>query len=243
VKRKIQPGLALFYLMVCLMSGTLLWAHEELELVVGRSAAGELKVERHFTQPVELHESIFPGITGFATGELAFHSTILDEPAEDFFQLSTAANFRFVLLAKDPGMEVWNDTGSGYMATNATFFIGPAPFDAHPIWNLVNGIPGNSYSLTLKLRDLNGVYPDSEPFVLSFTPVEIRPLISITSVDALHVRLSWPTNAVGWELQSTFSTTATNWATVTNPPAVVTTNFALTINTSAQQQFFRLHKL
>ena len=243
VKRKVQPGLALFFLVVAWSSGKLLRADEELELVVGRSAAGELKVERHFTQPVVLPGSIFPGISGFATAELAFHSTILDEPDEDFFQLSTAANFRFVLLAKDPGVEVWNDTGSGFMATNATFFIGSAPFDAHPIWNVVNGTPRNSYSLTLKLRDLNGVYPDSEPFVLSFTPLEIRPLISIASVDALHVRLSWPTNAVGWELQSAVSAAAANWSTVTDPPAVVTTNFAVTITNSAQQQFFRLHKL
>jgi hypothetical protein len=243
VKRKIQPGLALFYLAMVMASGMRLWAHEELELVVGRSAAGELKVERRFTQPVVLPGSIFPGIPGFATAELAFHSTILDEPDEDFFQLSTAANFRFVLLAKDPGVEVWNDTGSGFMATNATFFIGSAPFDAHPIWNIVNGTPGNSYSLTLKLRDLNGVYPDSEPFVLSFTPIEVRPLIGIASVDALHIRLSWPTNAVGWELQSAVSTAAANWTTVTNSPAVVTTNFAVTMGTTAQQQFFRLHEL
>jgi len=244
VKRKAQPGLALFYLVVVAVTGGMrLGAHEELELVVGRSAAGELKVERHFTQPVELHESIFPGISGFATGELAFHSTLLDEPDEDFFQLSPAADFRFVLLAKDPGVEVWNDTGSGFMATNTTFFIGSAPFDAHPIWNIVSGTPGNSYSLTLKLRDLNGVYQDSEPFVLSFTPIEVRPLIGIASVDSLRVRLSWPTNAIGWELQSTFSATAANWTTVTNPPSVVTTNFALTITNSAPQQFFRLHKL
>jgi hypothetical protein len=218
-------------------------AHEEQVLSVGRNAAGEVIVDSDFPQPVELPLSIFPGISGYAFGELAFHSTILDEPDEDFFQLSTAADFRFVLLAKDPGIEVWNDTGSGYMATNATFFIGSAPFDSHPIWNIVNGVPGNSYSLTLKLRDVNGVYPDSEPFVLSFMPVEIRPLIGIALVDASHVRLSWPTNAVGWELQSAFSATAANWTTVTNSPAVVVNNFALTITNSLQQQFFRLHKL
>jgi len=245
VKRKAHLGLALFYFVVAITSRGVLWAHEELELVVGRSLAGELQAARHFTQPVELPASIFPGISGFATGELAFHSTLLDEPDEDFFQLSTAADFRFVLVAKDPGMEVWNDTGSGFMATNATFFIGSAPFDAHPIWNIVNGTPGNSYSLTLKLRDLNGVYPDSEPFVLSFTPLIIPPRIDIGLIDSQQAALSWPTNVGGWELQSAVSAsvTATNWNAVTNLPITVATNFVVTISTAEQQQFFRLRKL
>src|SRR5471030_2293146 len=85
----------------------------EEEVLAGRSAAGQLKVDVDFTQPLVLAASVFPGISGYATGELGFHSTILDDAANDFFQLSTAADFRFILLAKDPGMEVWNDTGSG----------------------------------------------------------------------------------------------------------------------------------
>lgn len=217
-------------------------AQEEEEILVGRSAAGELKVDMEFAQPVELPASIFPGISGYAIGELSFHSTILDDPANDFFQLSTAADFRFVLLAKDPGMEVWNDTGSGYMGINDVFFIGPAPFDTHPIWNLVNGTPGNAYSLTLKLRDLNGVYPESAPFVLSFTPIQVLYRINIELVDPLHATLSWATNAVGWELQSAASVVAANWDTVTNVPGIAGTNFTLSISTTDTQRFFRLHK-
>jgi hypothetical protein len=217
-------------------------AHDEEVIVVGRSAAAELKVDSDFAQPVELPVSIFPGISGYATGELAFHSTVLDDPTNDFFQLSTATDFRFVLLAKDAGMEVWNDTGTGFMGTNDTYFMGPAPFDNHPVWNLVTGTPGHGYSLTLKLRDLNGVYPDSAPFVLSFTPVQIRYPISIAPIDSHRATLLWSTNAVSWELQSAGSVTATNWVTVTNMPGTVGTNFALNIVSAAAQQFFRLRK-
>jgi hypothetical protein len=159
-----------------------------------------------------------------------------------FFKLSAAADFRFVLLAKDPGMEVWNDTGSGYMATNETCFIGSSPFDNHPIWNLVNGTHGNTYSLTLKLRDLNGVYPDSEPFVLSFTPIAVRHRISILPVDSVRATILWTTNAVGWELQSATSLAAENWNTVTNVPDINGTNFSLSITTGESQRFFRLNK-
>ena len=215
-------------------------AHEEQVIVVGRNVAGELVVDSDFDQPVELPVSIFPGIPGYATGELALHSTILDDPTNDFFQLSIAADFQFILLAKDPGMEVWN--GTGYLGTNEAYMIGTSPFDVHPVWNLVNGTPGTKYSLTLLLRDLNGVYPDSDPFVLSFTPVEVRPRINIGQVDPLHATLSWTTNAVGWRLQSAGSVAATNWDPVTDVPGFDGTNFSLSITTADAQRFFRLNK-
>lgn len=208
--------------------------------MVGRSAAGELKIDSDFDQPVELPVSIFPGIPGYATGELALHSTIFDDPTNDFYQLSTATDFRLILLAKDPGMEVWN--GTGYMGTNDALLVGPSPFDVHPIWNLVNGTPGTKYSLTLMLRDSNGVYPDSEPFGLSFTPVEVRHRINIMRTDSLHVTLSWATNAVGWKLQSAASVISAGWDVITDAPSLNGTNFTLSINTTNSRQFFRLAK-
>src|SRR5689334_9678599 len=101
----------------------LLPAGAEEEILVGRSPAGQIKVDVGFTPPLELPVSACPGISGYVTGELGIHSTLLDDPGNGFFQLSTAADFRFLLLAKDPGMEVWNDTGSGYMGVGETFFI------------------------------------------------------------------------------------------------------------------------
>jgi hypothetical protein len=214
----------------------------EEEILAGRSAAGQLNVNIDFIQPLVLEASIYPGISGYATGGMGFHSTILDDAANDFFQLSTTADFRFILLAKDAGMEVWNDTGSGYMGTNDTFFIGPTPFDTHPIWNIVNGTPGNAYSLILKLHDVNGIYPDSLPFTLSFTPVQILHRINLEQVDPLHAVLSCTTNEAGWDLESAASVTATNWVILTNVPVIAGTNFSLNITTVETQQFFRLHK-
>src|SRR5258706_16219723 len=129
---------------------------EEEEVLVGRSAAGKLRVEVGFSL-LGLEASIFPGISGYATGEVGLHSTVLDEPTNDFFQLSPAADFRFVLLAKDAGMEVWNDHGSAFMGIGDIFYIGPAPFDTHRLCNIVSATPGKSTSLSLKVRDLNGI--------------------------------------------------------------------------------------
>jgi len=219
-------------------------ARAEEEILAGRNAARQLRIEVGYAQPLALPVSIFPGISGYATGELGFHSTILDDPTNDFFQLSPSADFRFILLAKDAGMEVWNDTGSAYMGIGEAYYIGPAPFDNHPIWNLVTGTPGNSYSLTLKLHVVNGVYTDSAQFVLSFTaeapPGPFR--LDITQTDPQHAVLTWPTNAQDWALESADVVTATSWTPATNAPNVTGTNFTLSISTAGGQQFFRLHK-
>jgi hypothetical protein len=214
----------------------------EDELDVGRTASGQLKIQPGFTPPLVLPVSIFPGISGYATGAVGFHSVFFDDAANDFFQLSTDADFRLILVAKDPGIEIWNDHGSGYMAVGDSFYVGPAPFDTHPIWNIVSGTPSHSYAITLKFHDLTGIYPDSTPFAVSFTPVQIYYPVTITGSDTLHATLSWPTNAAGWELQNTAGLTATNWQTITNLPVVSGTNFSLDVVMTNAQQFFRLHQ-
>ncbi len=163
----------------------------EDEMLVGRTAAGQLKIVTEFPQPVPLDLSIFPGISGYAFAEPAFHSTILDDPANDLLQLSPAADFRFVLLARDPGVQVWNDSGSGFLPVGGTFFIGAAPFDNHPLWNIPGGPLGGTYALTLKLHDVNGVYADSDPLTISFAAVpepHTASLLALTSLSLLRTR-------------------------------------------------------
>jgi hypothetical protein len=228
-----------------LVASIALTSMAEDEILVGRNSAGQLQVHVEFDQPLELPVSVFSGISGYATGEVGLHSTLFDDPANDFFQLSTEADFRFILLAKDTGMEVWNDHGSAFMTNGEMFYIGPSPFDTHPVWNLVDGVPGTAYSLTLKIRDLNGIYPDSDPFTLSFTaaaapgPFELQ----ISQTGASEASVTWPTNAFGWDLESTAALETTNWASVTNARGLAGTNFSITIPTTNGSQFFRLRRL
>jgi hypothetical protein len=229
-------------LVVALGAAVVLRVSAEDEMLVGRTAAGQLKIEIGFAQPLPLSASVYPGITGYATGDVGLHSTIFDDPTNDFFQLSTSADFRFILLAKDPGMEVWNDTGSGYMEVGESFYIGPSPFDTHPIWNLVGGSPGTAYSLTLKLHDLNGVYADSEPVVLRFTQAVTRVALALRQTVSNVVTLSWSTNAAGWSLESAEAVTPVAWGPVTNGVSIVGTNFSLNLNMAGAQQYFRLRK-
>ena len=130
-------------------------------------------------------------------------------------------------------MEVWNDHGSAFMQPGESFFIGPPIFDTHPVWNLVKGAPGNSYSLTLRIEDVNGIYTDSEPFVVSFTPEP--PVVRITPAGPGLITISWNPTAPGLVLQVAQSLESSAW---TNAPSQGTT--PITIPISAEAQFFRL---
>jgi hypothetical protein len=218
------------------------WASAEDDMLVGRTAAGQLKIETDFAQPLPLPASVYPGISGYATGELGLHSTILDEPTNDFFQLSSSADLRFILLSKDPGMEVWNYTGSGYLGIGESFYIGPPAFDTHPIWNLLGGIPGIAYSLTLRLHDLNGIYQDSAPLILRFTLAITPVALTLSQTASNEITLAWSTNATGWTPESTPAVTPAAWSPVTNAVDIVGTNFSLNLNTAGAQQYFRLRK-
>jgi hypothetical protein len=229
-------------LIAALGASVALRASAEEEMHVGRTAAGQLKVEVGLAQPLPLPASVYPGITGYATGDVGLHSIVFDDPDSDFYQLSTATDFRLILLAKDPGMEVWNDTGSGYMGIGEFFYVGPPPFDTHPLWNLVSGSPGIAYSLTLAVHDLNGVYPDSAPVVLRFTQAITPVALAIRQTASSEVTLSWPTKAAGWALESTAAVTAAGWNPVTNTVGIVGTNFSLNLNMAEAQQYFRLRK-
>lgn len=214
---------------------------DEDELHIGRSSTGQLKVEVGFSQPHELEPSVFPGITGHATGLLGIHSIDFDEPTNDLFLLSTNADLKFVLLAKDAGMEIWNDTGSAYMNVGESFNIGQPAFDTHPIWNIPAGVAGIEYSVTIKVHDLTGTHSDSDSIVLSFTPAQIpRPQLSITASASHVATLTWPTNFSGWLLESSASPVSTPWFTVTNQPSITGTNYSLSLNSTNAQNFFRL---
>ena len=122
------------------------------------------------------------------------------------------------------------------------------------VGNLYSAFLNGSTNATTSLTETNvtysaghvGLYDFSEQtfdnFVLQIPPGFGPYRLNIARTDASHVTLSWLTNAVGWNLESTTVLTATNWTTVTNQPVVSGTNFNLTAGIPGTQQFFRLHK-
>jgi hypothetical protein len=74
------------------------------------------------------------------------------------------------------------------------------------------------------------------------TLTEGVPSLRFRKIGPLNAELSWPTNAVGWNVESAMSLPATTWQVVANNPGIVGTNFIVTVGTTNAQQFFRLHK-
>jgi hypothetical protein len=74
------------------------------------------------------------------------------------------------------------------------------------------------------------------------TLTEVAPLIRFRRIDALNAELSWPTNAVGWNVESAMSLPTATWQALANNPAIVGTNFIVMVGMTNAHQFFRLHK-
>ena len=58
-----------------------------------------------------------------------------------------------------------------------------------------------------------------------------------------NIELSWPTNALGFKLQSATNFPAAVWSDVTNTPALVSgSDYSVTLSPSEGRRFFRLVK-
>lgn len=134
------------------------------ELTIGRNAAGQLALGFDFGTPIHLAPSIFPGVQGYAFAHPGVHSLPFEEPEEDLFMLNPSCVIVMELVSADPGVQVWNDTGSAPMTPGQAYFIGTPVFDAHPLWNIHAGTAGGVYGIRLKVRDLMGFHAESDVF-------------------------------------------------------------------------------
>lgn len=139
------------------------------EIIIGQSRGGQLKAQIHFPLPVRLPVSPFMGFDGWASGMPGLASNPLTDPDADMFPLSPCAILSFVLVHEDRGIHVWNDTGSAYLRPGNALFLGTPYFDSHPVWNIIDAVPGMSYSLRMFDHDHSGELRDSEIFTLTFT--------------------------------------------------------------------------
>jgi hypothetical protein len=153
------------------------WAHE---LLVGRSSTDQILLHIQGDMPFDLGESPFPGFDGFAEAEPGWVATTEDLPDEGLFLLPGGSDLEFVLIASTEHIRVWNDTGTAPMQIGETYHIGQPLFHNHPIWQSLDGVPGEVYSLTVQLRDRNALLSESEYYVLEF---EVTPTIAPGDID------------------------------------------------------------
>ncbi len=143
-------------------------AHPESELTVGRTAENVLVRTEDAADAMHIEESVFPGINGYASGLIGFHSAELDDPTNGTFALSDSCDLEAILVSIDPGFQILND--EHIMQPGDAIHLGIPFFDVHPIFNIYAGAPGDVFYVTLRFHDLQGIYADSEPVTFAFTP-------------------------------------------------------------------------
>ncbi len=164
---------ALFVIAACTLIAAAPSARAHGEIIVGQRSTGQLIVLLEGNPPIHVEPSIFPGIEGFATAFIGFESTAHDHPEDDVFELNPGAMIQAILTATDDDVQILD--GGVPLPIGGTMTLGGLPFDYHPITNIVHGHHGDVFTLTFVFRDLSGMHPDSEPFVLAVTPEDDCP--------------------------------------------------------------------
>ena len=68
------------------------------------------------------------------------------------------------------------------------------------------------------------------------------PVLAISQVDVGSIEVSWPTNAIGYTLESATSIPATVWSPVTNNVAINVDLFTVQLEAAGPQRMYRLRK-
>jgi hypothetical protein len=81
------------------------------------------------------------------------------------------------------------------------------------------------------------------PSFIAMRPAQVVPVYLSARQSGSELILSWPTNAVGFTLQSNLNPTLpATWIDSTNAPATVGAQFTVTNTIVASGQFYRLKK-
>jgi hypothetical protein len=149
--------------------------HEE-DVIVGRSAGGQLRVEHN--GETTLLPPVNGLINGWALDEPGFLGLSKDEPLEDFFVLEDGAQIQLEVLSFDLAFQGWTPGfASIFHLPGDVWTIGGAEFDEHPTWHINSDHPGFDpnqveWQATFRLLDVGSTaYNPSEPITLTFTNV------------------------------------------------------------------------
>jgi len=85
---------------------------------------------------------------------------------------------------------------------------------------------------------LNGT---SDVYRIDNLALQPTPSVALRVVGT-SIFLSWATNTVGFSLQSATNLNTSNWVAVTNTPAIVGTNYSVTLSAAQQVRFFSLKR-
>ncbi|MDD5140289.1 MAG: hypothetical protein PHY43_08535 [Verrucomicrobiales bacterium] len=103
------------------------------------------------------------------------------------------------------------------------------------------GFPYSATSPSITLSIAARINGTSTVYVVDNIVMQPIPSLALQTGESSIV-LVWPTNTLGFTLQSATNFDGLNWASVTNTPVIVGTNYTVTLGVSNQVQFFTLKK-
>lgn len=137
-------------------------------ILVAQSGSGQLKLLFEEPMPFEMEPTFIPGFPGFINVHAGFSPVLGPEPDLDAFPPSETSDIEFVLVAIDPGFQVWNDTGSAPMLPGQAFHCGVPYFMTHPLWQAPGGLRSREYAAQVFMRDRTAQHADSAVYTLIF---------------------------------------------------------------------------
>ncbi len=152
--------------------------HKHDDIIVGRSAAGQLKIEFDFKQALPL-EPASGIINGWALDEPGFLSLKEDEPGEDLFRLEPGADLHLEIVRLEPALKVHTPGFANVLTMPGDRWNIPGghEFDEHPTWHIDSDDPGFNpnqelWAGSFKLIDTGTTaYGESAVFTARFEPV------------------------------------------------------------------------
>lgn len=153
------------------------FAEHEGDIIIGRTSAAQLAAEFNTDEAYELPQvALIPG-DGWGGVAPGFEALEADEPAEDFYMLSAAAQIAIELISIDADLMMWDNPPTQVVLQHPgdqwDFPTGNA-FHKHGFWLIDDpdfSELGEAFMITFKLIDRGGTYADSNAYTAQFTPV------------------------------------------------------------------------
>jgi hypothetical protein len=124
------------------------------------------------------------------------------------------------------------------VAIDGTFLFEAAPHDYS--WHdfAFSYRAASSAAVLSVVAQINGA---ANVYRIDNIAMQPAPSVAVQAVGT-SIILSWATNAVGFSLQSATNFNTSHWVAVTNTPAVIGTNYSVTLNAAQRAQFFSLKR-
>jgi hypothetical protein len=121
---------------------------------------------------------------------------------------------------------------AGELATVASTALAVSPYRFLGVIN-----PSGFSEFAFTTTSPNGGWA-ADDFTIAFAP----PKLTQVRLQGGQVRIAWPTNAMGYVLESATNLAAPAWTAVTNVPVASGAEFRVNFDSAAEQRFFRLRQ-